>query len=555
MKRRLLIIAFILIVAFGFITNAYAQEYSFGVSREAVDVYWNADGRASIAYTFVFDNRPGAHVIDFVDVGMPNSDFDISTVTAQSNGVDLRVSTSDYQGSGSGFAVDMGSQAIQPGQSGGVYIFVGKVSNVLYPDSSDSNYASAVFAPQYFGSKFVVGETDMTVTFHMPPGVQPDEPRWHSAPSGFPSEPQSGFDGQNNIYYEWHSPNADASAQYTFGASFPKRYVPDSAIVQTSIADLIIGAIVTFLGFVVSFLPCLCFGAIFLGGPILGIVQAKRRKMQYLPPKISIEGHGVKRGLTAVESAILMEQPLDKVLTMMLFGVLKKNAASVVTRDPLVIQPIDPRPENLYDYEKDFLDAFAIKDTRDRQAKLQIGMVALIKNVSEKMRGFSRKETVDYYKNIMEKAWQQVEAAATPEVKSQRFEEALEWTMLDKDYDDHTRRAFTGPMYAPTWWHHYDPTYRPSAAPARPFIPSAPSSTGGQRSLPGADFAASMVTGMQTFSQGVIGNVTSFTEKITGKTNPPPPPSRSSGGRRSGGGCACACACAGCACACAGGGR
>jgi len=30
------------------------------------------------------------------------------------------------------------------------------------------------------------------------------------------------------------------------------------------------------------------------------------------PPKISIEGHGIKRGLTAVEAAILMEEPLDR---------------------------------------------------------------------------------------------------------------------------------------------------------------------------------------------------------------------------------------------------
>ena len=74
---------------------------------------------------------------------------------------------------------------------------------------------------------------------------------------------------------------------------------------------------------------------------------------------------------------------------------------------------------------------------------LQEMMVKLVKSVSEKMKGFSRSETLDYYKTIMEKAWQQIEAADTPEVKSQKFDEALEWTMLDKDYDDRTRRVFT----------------------------------------------------------------------------------------------------------------
>ena len=44
---------------------------------------------------------------------------------------------------------------------------------------------------------------------------------------------------------------------------------------------------------------------------------------------------GIKRGLTAVESAILLEQPMDKILTMILFAVIKKGAATVTKRDPL----------------------------------------------------------------------------------------------------------------------------------------------------------------------------------------------------------------------------
>ena len=61
------------------------------------------------------------------------------------------------------------------------------------------------------------------------------------------------------------------------------------------------------------------------GVPALSIIGGQRRKLQYLPPKIAIEGHGIKRGLTAVEAAILMQEPLDKVMTMILFGVIKKK--------------------------------------------------------------------------------------------------------------------------------------------------------------------------------------------------------------------------------------
>jgi hypothetical protein len=156
-----------------------------------------------------------------VDVGMPNSNFDMSTVTADVSGKKVDVSQSDYQGSGSGFSVVMG-QTIQPGASGSVHVAVGSITGVLYPDTSDNTYASGDFAPTYFGSQYVTGNTDMTVAFHLPPGVKTTEGRWHDAPSGFPSQPQAALDSQSRVTYTWESASASASTQYTFGASFPK---------------------------------------------------------------------------------------------------------------------------------------------------------------------------------------------------------------------------------------------------------------------------------------------------------------------------------------------
>jgi hypothetical protein len=184
-------------------------------------------------------------------------------------------------------------------------------------------------------------------------------------------------------------------------------------------------------------------------------------------------------------------------------------------------------------------------------------MIDLVKAVSEKMKGFSRKETLAYYHDIVERAWGQVEAANTPEVKSQKYDEVMEWTMLDRDYDDRTRRTFSGgPVFVPIWWGHYDPTFSHGPTTA-PISTSTPGGGISMPHLPGSDFAASMVNSVQNFSGNVIGNLTDFTSKVTNKTNPVPV-STSSGrsySGRSGGGCACACACAGCACACAGGGR
>jgi hypothetical protein len=565
MKPRLITTMLLIIVLFAFTSQAAAQSYSFNVSQEVVDAYWNSDGSLDLDYIFTFVNDPGGHVIDFVDVGMPNGNYSLGNTTADVDGQPVNIS-SDFQGDGPyGFAVDMGAYAIQPGGTGSLHVTVTGISGVLYKDPSQGEaYASADFSPAYWTTAH--GDTDMSVYFHLPPEVQPDQPRWHSTQGGWPCSdtPQTGTDNQSRPTYAWMCPNARASTKYTFGASFPMSIVPSNTIVVPPAFDF--GKFLS--GIFSNLQPICCVGfffLIFVGAPILGAINNNKRKLAYLPPKIQIEGHGVKRGLTAVEAGILMEEPLDKVMTMILFGVVKKNAATVVTRDPLKLQLTDPLPEDLHEYEKDFLQAFADNDQAKRRKSLQEMTVKLVNSVSEKMKGFSRKETTAYYKSIMERAWQQIEAAGTPEVKSQLYDESLEWTMLDKNYDDRTRRVFTGPIFVPIWWGNYDPGYRPVStgsvsSGSGPSL-SMPSSSAGRTSLPGATFAASVVTGVQGFSSKVLGDVKSFTSGVTNRTNPVPVVKSSGGGFRGGGGgfhsggCACACACAGCACACAGGGR
>jgi hypothetical protein len=561
MKTRFINILILVTLLLSFFPGTvYAQDYYFRLDMEVVHVIWNEDGTLSLDYTLVFQNDPSGAVIEFVDLGLPNYSYVESSIQAEVNGTQVGVDSSEYYGDGSGVAIVLGNQSIQPGQSGTIHVWVGTVNNVLFVEDTDNTYASAVFMPNYFGSEYIYGETDLKVIYHLPPGVQPDEPRWHSAPKGFPEEPITGHDQQGRITYTWQNPTANGHSRYKFGASFPASYVPTSSIATPTVSDRTGIDEDTIMGF-------LCCGSV--GGFIvlltwIGLASEKRRKMKYLPPKIRIEGHGIKRGLTAVESAILMEHPPDKILTMILFSVIKKEVASVVKREPLKLNVVDPTPSGLRTYEIKFLHAFQAKKSRDRKKILQNMMIDLIKSVSKKMKGFSHKESVAYYKKIMERAWQQVEAADTPEVKSEKFDEHMGWTMLDRDFDRRTTDVFrTGPVFVPIWWHRYDPGFGRSIKSAGKVVPSVPSG-GGQRpamsmpTIPGGTFAASVVTGMQNFAGDVVGNVSDFAGGITNKTNPvPKSTSRSGGSRSSGGGssCACACACAGCACACAGGGR
>lgn len=585
-KLKLLFVLLFFIGLFSQPDLASAQDLRFEVPASEVEVYVEEDGTFSIYYYIEFQNMQGAAPIDYVDIGMPSSAYNRNNIEAT---VDAQAIT-DIESSPyvtNGFALGLGENAIQPGQSGTVIAWIPGVQNVLYPydDGDRENYVSFQFSPNYFGPEFDRStSTEYRVTLILPPGVGNEEGVYYT-PDNWPGPDEPDDIGRtaegDRVYYSWYTDNADVHTRYIFGGAFPAQYVQEDAIVTKPEQPDISQPPGTSPGIISSILNafggniCCCgfglfFVAIFGFSIYQGTIGAQKRKMSYLPPKMKIEGNGIKRGLTAVEAAILMEQPMDKVLTMILFGVIKKEAATVIQQDPLELEVSDPLPEDLHPYEVEFLEAFKQPDKKRRTA-MQAMIVNLVKAVEKKMKGFSRKESIAYYEDIMRRAWEMVETAETPQVKSENYEQTLEWTMLDDDYQERTRRTFTGgPVFVPVWWPRYSPSYRRTigggvSTASRPAVStSKPGGTSGGGvslpNIPGSDFAANVINGATGMAAGVVGNLTSFTDGITNRTNPIPVSTSTrsgSGGFRGGGGssCACACACAGCACACAGGGR
>jgi hypothetical protein len=522
-----------------------AQDYRFNLAENRVDLYINGDGTAQIVYDLTFVNDPGAHPIDVVDVGMPNSTYNLSEIRASINGVPLGdISNSPYVTPG--VAVELGGQAIPPGGSGTLHLEA-TVRDLIYQDSKDAEYASLEFAPTWFDSQFVHGPTRMEVNFHLPPGVTADEPRYHD------KEFTEAYFEDDRVVYSWVDGNATGDQEYVFGASFPQKYLAEGVVQKAPAFRLDLSGCCSS-----PFVWIMAFG---IGWAVLAFAgnrAQKRRRMKYMPPALAVEGTGVKRGLTAVEAAVLLEAPLDRVVTMILFGLVKKGVIIVESEKPLKLQVTDPLPKDvkLWYYERRFLDA-VLDDGKLGELAIREMIIDLIGDVNKKMTGFSRRETKAYYKDIAARAWQQVEASDTPEVLGKRWGEGLEWTMLEEDWDDRTRRVFQDrPIVLPHWWWFYRP-WGATTAHASPSAPM-PTPSGGTPvtlpTLPGADFANTVVTGVENAANTVVSGVESFTSKVTQTTNPPPK-SSSSSSRGGGYSCACACACAGCACACAGGGR
>lgn len=525
-----------------------AQEYSFSVPRNYSDVYINHDGSISIAYSITFSCDPGAHPIDIVDIGLPNSKYNLGSAKASINNVALTdIRNSTYV---TGVEVHLGAHTIQPGQTGTLNFSIIH-PKMVFADEDKEDYASMVFSPTWYGSAYAHGKTDLRLNVHFPAGVKPDETVYHEG-NGKRKFDTTSRDGEDRIVFVWGDTSASPSKQYMFGVSFPRKYVAEGAVSEPpkfSFLELLISFVVL----IISNIPIFIFGGFFLM-IILSIVKSHRRKMKYFPSKVSIEGVGIKRGLTAPESAVLLELPLDKIVSMILFGLLKKGVVRVEEaakgKKPKVIKIEGVDKSNLREYELKFLEAIKPNGVADL-VKLRGVMVKMIKDVNKRIKGFSRRETRDYYQHIVDLAWKHVTTANTPELLGKEWSDKLEWIMMDKKFGDRMGETFTGRDVVPPRWyvHNYFPSRSGTTSMKGAGQPI------GKSFMSGADMANKMVTGFESFSGKFISNIESFASGVTNVTNPAPKSSGSYSRGSSGGGCACACACAGCACACAGGGR
>lgn len=524
--------------------SVLAQDYSFSVESNLVFVYIQEDSSVDIVYDVTYTCDPGAHVIDIVDIGMPNDYYDLSSATAT---IDGKPVTGIYKSEwlDTGVEIHLGSNQIMPGETGTVHLEINN-PHMVYQDSENEEYASVRFYPHYYEGTGH-GTTYLRLTMYFPPGVQPDETRYHDL-----EFTEAYVEGDRPVMV-WTNTEARADQQYQFGVSFPKKYVREVYSPPSfDFGGAIVGLIGALFGTLLPFTIC---GGVVLW-IIIGIVVGSRRQrarlMDYMPPMVSVEGLGIKRGLSAVEAAVLLEAPLNRVLTMILFGLVKKGAVRATSDKPLRLEKADPLPEGLYSYENDFLAA--VKKNGELSEKELVGVTTkLIKDVSQKMKGFHAKDTIAYYGDILARAWKQVESADTPEV----VDENLEWMMMDKDFEEKLPQTFgPRPVPMPAWW--WIPSTPSTTSAAKPVSGKPALPTGAPRTVSASQMADSVVRGIGNVSNTIVGSVSAFTARVTGVTHPVPVVTSSGGGRSSGGGhsgCACACACAGCACACAGGGR
>ena len=540
MVKRVYYLAVILVLTITLAASSavHAQSIVYSVDHQWAQIFINQDGTIDLTYNITLTTDSG--VIHGFYVGQPKSDFTIGQAVDQ-YGNQLQISD---KSTGSDYRVDVTlNQPLTAGNS--VWFTVStNVAGMITNDTQNPGNLGMQFAPEWTD----IPINDVRVQIVLPQGATTSDVK--TTQNFYNST--STIEGRLAVY--WEIPVLQANEQHIVGVSFPAKYLPNYTPPSSSSGGF--GNLAGILPLIV--LPII---AVIL---IIGIVQVAR-KSSYSSPKLSMETLGVKRGLTAVEASYLLDLKPTQIVTEILYSLLQKRAVWTIETKPALKLRLLPPYENktgskdnpLRYYEIDFLSALKTDGTLDEE-KLAHTIMFLRDTTEQKMQGYSRRDTVDYYRKIVTQAWTQVEQAGTDELTSNAYDEQLLWLMLDPNQRTRTETIFQNRPFQPNplwfwWWYGYsnyhpNPTYKPNI--------EAPTQSAKPPAIPGAEFANTIATSVEKTSNNIVVNVEKFANSIV-----PPPPKASHDPAHpkadcvcACAACACACACVSCACACAGGG-
>jgi len=562
-----------------------------------------------------------ADPINVVDIGFPTADYDLSSVKAKIGGYDIpshRIQVSEFINIG--VEIWLTEHFIDPGESEQLYV-IGNNPNMIFGDYENESLASVEFSPTWFSSNFCPTYEYLEVNFYFPPNfTNGNEVKWHYREYDGYSFTEIG--STDYLVYTWNETNVPMQ-QYTYGVSFPKDAVDVSIgwtadprvvlfiisiLLTISIIGLIVGFsyltyryirnykkkyypprkrsnpgdlvciffMIFFIGAIFYFILwgafgdiifiLLFFGVIIAGFGMIGYLIYKiisRFRLPYQKPEIKIESVGVNKNLTVVEAAIIKNTPLNKVLFLIIFGLIRTGHLKVIETDPLKFEVMSTKGiQKMKAYQRKFLKAVDPEGPDKgtvKKAKLERLLVDLIKAAYKKMSGYELDATTYYYDNMINQAWEAIKKMPN-EIEFEDIEDEYDWIVLDDLFEKRSERYLSHryyvhyPYWYPRyyWYHYYWPrhhyyTYHPGRSISANILP--------KQHINIHTFSDSIVRGMENVSNTIVKNFTNFAESIVNTVAPPRP--RSTGGRGGGRGGAggCACACAGCACACAGGGR
>ncbi len=528
--------------------------YDFTLKKEYVDVFIQKDGSIDIYYHFEFVNRG---YLDGVDVGLPNRFYDKDSaraeITVGGSTYDAEeIRKSPYVYIGLAVEFDSVTQALveQFGTQFSLDFYVNN-PHMVYKNELKDGTVGIRFRPTWFDPEFQWGSTgELRCRVYFPEGFNDTSQAVYLRGHQWDS---IGIDNETNLLMaNWTrffvDPNDQEDGDLDVGVGFPKEYVDKYYehnlwekfgnawyFIKFHIVTILIGGFFIF-GIVAVF--------------VLPVIHAKKRAKDYFQPKLCVAGAGPRKRLNVVEAAIILERPLNQVLTMILFNLVQKKRVSIDSRkEPMRLRKL--HAIGTTKFENKFLNA--IEHNGRKCVKEEVGtlnrdllkdlLVKLVKSTQKKLKGYDYKATKQHYKSIHKHAWLKVKAANTPKEFAQQFSKWSPWMMLEEDFPDRLEKEAINYPHTPYdnlnwhyWIHHDHDSLTDSQD--RVTVP-----------VDFNDIMSDFIELVKDANGHMVDGISDFGAEVTKVTNPVPVSSGGSGGY-SGGGCACACACA-----CAGGGR
>ncbi|MGI6619996.1 MAG: hypothetical protein ACOX35_00905 [Bacillota bacterium] len=512
--------------------------FRYSIPKQQDQLTINEDGSVGLVRYFEFavaENSSDAGTE--IWIGLPTSRTAVSSVTDnQGNEVsfETRISGGEYTLILTGFG------PIKPGTSKG-FAVEALIPDFLFPDSHNEEYVTMKYIPGWWSSE--VDVQDIAVI--LPGAVEKEEIRTGTREWDGIAQTESGA-----YVVTWHFENLGPNEKVSVNIGFPGKYVALAAKQEpgplipseedpfvrspgSSHSDgLWIG--IAFAVLAVAFL--------------ISIAIAVSRREEYTPPSISMEGIGVNETLSPAEVSVLLRQPPEKTMTLLLFSLIKKGKVQVVSDDPLRLCIRDEA--DLSEVERLFVDAVDPNTGEPDQTKLVAVFRYLATSVNEKMKPYCRKDTEAFYRGRIAALWDEVRNADTPELKLEKLDRNLLWLIQDEEQFKAAKNMFKAGQdggkqasWYPTWWLLGFPRVTPYAGfywwPMMMY-----------RSYTG--ISSGITEGNEHKYREVEESVFAPARSVVSR---PISGGKGSGTRHHGGftppSCACACACVSCACACA----
>jgi hypothetical protein len=227
---------------------------------------------------------------------------------------------------------------------------------------------------------------------------------------------------------------------------------------------------------------CLLLGALFTLSPLVQLIaflplaalillslsRPPASRPTYRPAQALIEGGGLKRGLTAAEAAVILEMPINRVLGVVILGLLRKGAVEIQAGNPLVagVAPLfqragEPGPQEgarlrretaqaegivLHPYEDPFIEQIGTSpDVPLGKMNLAAPARALLRQTARRVRGHNLEETRTYYRKHLGRARHDVALKGDGPDAKKTHDQFFEWLVLDPEFAELYRD------FSPNW--------------------------------------------------------------------------------------------------------